>query len=115
MFDNLGQIAWGIIVFAVAIVLGSVILTQFGNTYATCTMAACGAAGTYNKSANTCSNATSSSCSTPEGVGYTNANYLNNQLGSTGGGLASYTPLVVISIIGFAILGLFFMNKRKQY
>lgn len=83
MFDNLAGLAWGIVIFAVAIVIGSVVLTQFGNAVG----------GTAN----------------------TTAVYLTTQLGSGSGGLASYAPLIIISVIGFAILGLFFYNKGKKY
>lgn len=80
MFDNLSGLAWGIVIFAVALVIGSVILNQFGNAVG----------GTPN----------------------TTAQYLLTQLGSTSGGLASYAPLIIISVIGFAILGMFFGRKK---
>ena len=82
MFDNLAQIAWGVVIFAVALVIGSVVLVKMGDAVG----------GTAN----------------------TTATYLVGQLGSTGGGLASYTPLIIVALIGFAILGLFF-SKKKGY
>lgn len=112
MFDNLGNIAWGVIVFGVVVVIGSVIVANVGSTVANCNSALCGTAGKYNLTTNVCSNATDVNCGTPTGTGYTTANYLNTQLGSTSGGLASYTPLIIISIIGFAILGMFFGGRK---
>jgi hypothetical protein len=107
MFDNLAGIAWGIVVFGVVVVIGSVVLTQFGATQATCA-----ATYTYNTVQNKCINASGGDPTTPTGTPYTTSNYLNTQLGSSTGGLASYTPLIIISVIGFAILGMFFTGRK---
>ena len=107
MFDNLGALAWGIVIFAVMVVIGSIVLLKFGDA-----IASCGGSYTFNTTSHTCYNATGGSIN-PTNTEWVSANYLLGQLGSTSGGLASYTPLVIISLVGFAILGLFFGGKKK--
>jgi hypothetical protein len=73
-FGNLSALAIALVVFAVIIVVGSVVLTNLSNAVG---------AGTANT------------------TGY----YLLGQLGSTSGGLASWTPAIIAIAIGVLVIG----------
>jgi hypothetical protein len=106
MFDKLTAIGYGVVVFAIVIGIGTIVLTNFGSTLATC-----GTGFAYTQSVNACVNSSNSSQATvtPTGAGYTNVNALNTQLGTTG--LAGWTPAVIAVSVGLLFLGAFMIGQ----
>lgn len=79
MFDQLTALGYGIVVFAIIIGVGSIVLSNFGNSVG----------GTAN----------------------TTTQYMLTQLGSTSGGLASWTPAIIALSVGLLFLGAFLVGK----
>jgi len=106
MFNDLTALGYGLVVFAIIIGVGTVVLTNMGGAVG-CTTAAF---PTYNATADKCQNSTGSQI-TPPGVGWTNTNYLNGQLGSSG--LAGWTPAIIAISVGLLFLGAFMVKGSK--
>jgi hypothetical protein len=108
MFDSLQALGIGVIGFAIIIGVGSVVLGSFGTA-----VAGCPTSFTYNTSSTLCTNSTGATLN-PSGATQ-NVNYLNTQMGSTGGGLASYTPVIIALSVGLLFLGAFMVRSGKKY
>ncbi len=109
MFNNLQNLGWGLVGFALIIGMGSVILHRFGGAVAECR--GINSTFTWNNTENKCCAPTSTyDCegangSTPAGTGWVNTDYLLTELGSTG--LAGWTPAIVAISVGMLIFGAF--------
>lgn len=104
MFDNLTNLGYAIVTFAIVVGVGSVVLYNFGGAVATCATGA-----TWNGTAGGCWNGTDKA--TPTGSSYTNLNYLLGQIGQSG--LAGWTGAVIAIVVGLMFLGAF-MGKGKD-
>lgn len=119
MFDQLTALGYGIIVFAVIIILGVVVLLRFGTAMLQCPTTPAGTTWIRNGNVN-CQNSSNTSITTalvdPTTTNKT-AGYLVGQLGS--GGLAGWTPAVIALAIGVLFLGLFLSGglgrSMRQY
>ena len=105
MFNDLTNLGYGLIVFAIIVGVGSIVLYEFG-----------GAVGcnnalfpTWNSSATMCQNA-SGSQTAPSSAAYTNTDYLLTELGS--GGLAGWTPAIIAISVGLLFLGSFMIRGK---
>lgn len=110
MMDKLTALGYGIVVFAIIIGVGTVVLSNFSGS-----LAQCNTGFSYSTTNNNCYNTSNASqpTATPSGNAYTNVNYMNTQLGSTTGGLASWTPAVIALAVGLMFLGAFLVGKGK--
>jgi len=105
--NTLQAIGFGIVGFAVIVVIGIVIMTRLGDSVATCATDF-----TYNSSNRLCQNdSLISDTATPTGDGFTTGNYLSTQLGSSG--LSGWIPAVIAVAIGGLFLALF--GGKKGY
>lgn len=113
MFEKLAAMAYGLIVFGILIIIGSVVVVQMSNSVATCN-----AGFTLNTTPNpvVCYNSSNASqpTATPGGTGFTTGSYMATQFGSTSGGLASWTPALIALGIGLLFLGAFNLNKSNK-
>jgi len=107
MFDNLSGLAIGLIVFTIIVVVGQLVITNVANSQATCNATYT----VFNVSDRTCWNATASGY-TPVNSAFTQGNTLMGYLGTTGGGLASWTLAIIALAVGMLFIGAL-MNKRK--
>jgi len=100
MFNNLSSLGYGLVTFAIIIGVGTIVLSKFGGSLATC------ASGfTYDSSIDQCSNGTASFNVDPTNAGWVNTNYLTGQLGQSG--LAGWTPAIIALSVGMLFLGVF--------
>ena len=105
--STLQSIGYGIVAFAVIVVVGIVVITKLGDS-----VASCGTGFDYNSTTRLCYNTTNTSQTvTPTNNAYTTGNYLTNQLGSSG--LSGWIPAVIAVAIGGLFLALF--GGKKQY
>ena len=105
--DVLQGIGYGIVALAILVVVGIVIITKMGDS-----VAQCATDWTYNATARTCyENANLSNTADPANAGWTNANYLNTQLGSTG--LSGWVPAIIAVAVGSLFLS-YFLARRKR-
>jgi len=112
MFDNLANLGYGLVIFAIIIGVGSIVLYNFGGATADCGISSCGTAGIWNSTTDVCSNGTSANCGNPSGSSYTNLNYLLGNLGQ--GGLAGWTPAIIAISVGILFLGAFMARGGKR-
>ena len=108
----LQAIGYGIVGFAVIIVIGIVVITKLGDSVATCPAVN----ETYNITDRHCwdlLNGTKYQSGTPTDGGYVSGVYLSGQLGSSG--LAGWIPAVIAVMIGGLFLAYFGGKKNKQY
>jgi len=108
MFDNLSNLGYGLVTFAIIIGVGSIVLYNFAGTQA-CSNASF---PTWNSSTNLCQNSTYSTVS-PSGTSYTSVTYLLGQMGTSG--LAGWTPAIIAFSVGMLFLGSFFIGKGRRY
>jgi len=110
MFNNLIGLGIGVIGFALIVGVGTIVLQEFGGSVAVCD-STLGFA--WNRTTNTCTNTTASA--TPTGTSWTNINYMNTQLGTSG--LAGWTPAIIAFSVGMMFFGgiLVYMGKGRQY
>ncbi len=103
-------LAWGVGTFAIVVGLMSIITQKFGT--ATCVSPFT----TYNESNGRCMNGTvdasAGNYSTPQAA--TTNYYLTTQLGSTGGGLSTYAPIIIVVGVAFVIFAAF-GGRGKKY
>ena len=104
MFNNLQELGWGLVGFALIIGMGSVILYRFGGAVA------CSDIGEtvfkWNTTLDECTNQSGGNGNyTPTNVAWVNTNYLLGELGS--GGLAGWTPAIIAISVGMLIFGAF--------
>jgi len=105
--NTLQAIGFGIVGFAVIVVIGIVVMTRLGDSVATCTTGYI-----YNSTSRGCNEASNvSNTSVAGGDGFTTGNYLTTQLGSTG--LSGWIPAVIAVAIGGLFLALF--GGKKGY
>jgi len=118
MFEQLTALGYGIITFAILIGVGTIILANFGGSVGCASGNLTGYTGyafAYNNTASNCYNTSlTTSTSLPQGTSYTTLNYLNTQMGSTGGGLASWTPAIIAISVGLLFLGAFLIGKNGK-
>ena len=110
MFDNLTNLGYGIVTFAIVIGVGSILLYQFGGATGCITTAY----PNWNSTTNVCYEGTNySNNSAMSGASYTNTNYLLGQLGQSG--LAGWTPAIIAFSVGMLFLGAFFIKGGRRY
>ena len=103
----LQAIGYGIVGFAVIVVIGIVVMQRLGDS-----VASCSSGFAYNSTTRLCYNTSNTSqTASASGNGYTTANYLSTQLGSSG--LSGWIPAVIAVAIGGLFLALFGGKKNK--
>jgi len=107
MFNNLSNLGYGLVTFAIIIGVGSIVLVKFGGS-----LAECGTGFTYNATLDTCSNGTTIDNVDPTNAGWVNTNYLTGQLGSSG--LAGWTPAIIALSVGMLFLGVFMTRGGRK-
>ena len=105
MFQDLSSLGYGLVVFAIIIGVGTVVLFNFSGSVANC-----GDGFSWNSTAAACDNGTDTA--TPTGDAYSNTNYLQGQLGSSG--LAGWTPAIIAIAVGLLFLGAFMIKGGKK-
>jgi hypothetical protein len=112
MFNDLTNLGYGLVVFAIIIGVGVIILVNFTASTANCSgLATCGTAGKWNTTTEVCSNATKADCGDPTSPASLNTAYLTTQLGTSG--LASWTPAIIAISVGMLFLGAFMVKGNK--
>jgi len=107
MFDDLTNLGYGLVVFAVIIAVGTIVLVNFGGAVG------CTSPWIFNSSMGNCTEVGNISNSTAAtGLGYTNTFYLTGQLGASG--LAGWTPAIIAITIGLLFLGAFMVQDGKK-
>ena len=106
MFDQVSNLGYGIVVFAVIVVVGTVVIYNLGGSVGCSTTYPA-----YNSTANKCQNSTGSQVD-PTGTAYTNANYLGGQLGQSG--IAGWAPAIIAVSVGLLFLGAFAFGKGRR-
>ena len=104
--DVLQGIGYGIVAFAILIVVGLVVLTKLGDTTAKCLD---GDFPTYDVTSRACSNGTDTIDAT--GNAFTTGNYISTQLGSTG--LSGWIPAIIAVAVGVLFLS-YFLGRRRR-
>jgi len=112
MFNNLQNLGWGLVGFALIVGMGSVMLHNFGGAVADCKIVY-GNTTVYNTTTDTCQFLNdgvtqNGSGVNPPSAGWTNTNYLLTQLGSSG--LAGWTPAIIAISVGMLIFGAFLIG-----
>ena len=105
MMDVLQGIGYGIVAFAIIVVVGLVVLTKLGDATATCATDY-----TYNASLQKCVNATGGDATDPTNSAWTTSGYIGTQLGSAG--LSGWIPAIIAVAVGALFLS-YFMGKRR--
>jgi len=110
MMQVLIALAWGVGTFAIVVGLMSIVIQKF-----VIAVGCPSAYPYYNVSATTCqTNATQlqteSIATTTPG---TTMNYMQTQLGSTGGGLSTYAPIIIVVGIAMVIFAAFGGGGKK--
>jgi len=100
MFNALTGLALGVVIFAVIIGVGTVVLTGFGNS-----IASCNTAYTFNTTQQKCVNASNGDPTTPGNTAWGSTNYLSGQLGTSG--LAGWASAIIALSIGLLFIGAF--------
>ena len=98
-------IGYGIVAFAILVVVGTVVLSKLGDS-----VASCATGYTYNGTLRQCTNATGEDPTDPTNAGWTNGDYLTTQLGSTG--LSGWIPAIIAVAVGALFLSYFMGRKR---
>jgi|19_taG_2_1085344.scaffolds.fasta_scaffold14581_2 hypothetical protein len=110
MFNDLTNLGYGLVVFAIIIGVGSIVLYNFAGA------TGCKDANypTWNATDNLCTH-TNGSTTAAGGASYDNTDYLLGQLGQSG--LAGWTPAIIAISVGILFLGAFMIrggsNKSK--
>lgn len=109
MFDQLSGLAYGLIIFAIIIAVGTILLYNFS------AIGACDEFGAAHStfSVGTCVNSSGGDPKTPTRDSYVTVNYLQSKLGSTSGGLASWTGAIIAIAVGLLFLGAFMLKGKK--
>ncbi len=111
MFDNLSNLGYGLITFAIIIGVGVVILQKFTASIG------CSTLYTFNESATMgggaeCYLTTNSSATVAYNTAGANTYYLQSQLGSSG--LAGWTPAIIALSVGMLFLGVFLTRGGRS-
>jgi len=117
MFDGLTSLGYGVIAFAVIVVIGLIIVLKLGDSVASCAhgFTYYGINGT---SSQICCNNTAVNCvgvnsSTNYGSATTSAVYFGSQLGTAG--LAGWTGAIIAFAIGIMFLGYFVAKRGNRF
>jgi hypothetical protein len=105
MMDVLQGIGYGIVAFAILIVVGLVVITKLGDA-----TAECATDYTYDIATRKCLNATDGDPTDPTNGAWTTGGYISTQLGSTG--LSGWIPAIIAVAVGALFLS-YFMGKRR--
>jgi hypothetical protein len=105
MMDVLQGIAYGIVGFAVLVVVGLVVLTKLGDSVATCATDY-----TYNSTLQKCTNATGGDPTDPSNSAWSTSGYISGELGESG--LSGWIPAIIAVAVGALFLS-YFMGKRR--
>jgi len=105
MMDVLQGIGYGIVAFAILVVVGLVVLTKLGDATANCATAY-----TYDIATRKCLNATGGDATDPTNGAWVTSGYVSTQLGSTG--LSGWIPAIIAVAVGALFLS-YFMGKRR--
>jgi hypothetical protein len=105
MMDVLQGIGYGIVAFAILVVVGLVVITKLGDA-----TAECATDYTYDIATRKCLNATSGDPTDPLNGAWTTSGYISTQLGSTG--LSGWIPAIIAVAVGALFLS-YFMGKRR--
>jgi len=121
MFENLQNLGWGLVGFALIIGIGTVVLNRFGGAVADCGAYdnVSGIDGTWTHGWNSTNDGCYATNGTdtfddvgdPIGTGWVNTNYLIGELGSSG--LAGWTPAIVAIAVGMLIFGAFLVRRGR--
>jgi len=108
MIKTLSAIGYGIVGFAIVVVIGIVVIGELGESVANC------ATGfELNGTTGNCQNATNfSDTATPTGTGYTTSTGIITYLGTSG--LAGWIPAVIAVAIG-GLFMVYFGSRKKGY
>ena len=98
-------IAYGIVGFAILVVVGTVVITKLGDS-----VALCATDYTYSSSAQQCQNSTGGDGTDPANSAWVNSGYLTTQLGSSG--LSGWIPAVIAVAVGALFLSYFMARQR---
>ena len=104
MMNTLQAIGFGIVGFAVIVVIGIVVIVRLSDS-----IAICPTGETYNATDRYCWNDTAQR-SEPGNTGWVTGDYISGQLGSSG--LSGWIPAVIAVAIGGLFLALFGGKKR---
>ena len=105
MMDVLQGIGYGIVGFAILVVVGLVVLTKLGDG-----IASCATDYAYDVTTRKCLNSTGGDPTDPTNGAWTTSGYLGTQLGSTG--LSGWIPAIIAVAVGALFLS-YFMGKRR--
>ena len=105
MMGVLQGIGYGIVAFAILVVVGIVVITKLTDSAATCATDY-----TYNATAGKCQNATGGDDTDPANAAWVGGDYLKTQLGSTG--LSGWVPAIIAVAIGALFLS-YFIGRRR--
>lgn len=106
MLDTLQGVGYGIVGLAILVVVGIVVIVRLGDSVANCA-----SSFTLNTTTHLCANnSNASQTATPTGTAWSNADYLQGQLGSSG--LSGWVPSVIAVMIGALFLA-YFMGRRR--
>ena len=118
MFDNLTNLGYGIITFAIIIGVGVVVIQKIGISVADCpTGYVYNTNGSDTFTDNNCCLTGGTDCSstgnyTTSSTATTNLEYMNTQLGSSG--LAGWTPAIIALSVGMLFLGVFLTRGGRR-
>ena len=98
-------IGYGIVSFAILVVVGLVVLSKLGDT-----TAECATDYAYDVATIKCLNATGGDPTDPTNGAWTNTDYLSTQLGSSG--LSGWIPAIIAVAVGALFLS-YFAGKRR--
>jgi len=105
MMKVLQGIGYGIVAFAILIVVGTVVIEKLGDSVATCATLY-----TFNTTQQKCVNSTNGDATDPANSAWTSSSYLKTQIGSTG--LSGWVPAIIAVAIGALFLSYFMGRKR---
>ena len=107
MMDVLQGIGYGIVAFAILVVVGLVVLTKLADG-----VAECATDWSYNSTSRVCYEvANTSNTAEPTNSAWTTSGYLGTQLGSTG--LSGWIPAIIAVAVGALFLSYFMGRKRR--
>jgi len=97
----------GIVIFALIVGVGVVVLTNFGDT-----VASCATDYTYNTTSRLCANSTGGDATAPTNTAWSSQNTLIGYLSSN---LITWVPAVIALGVGLLFIGALMKNKGTNY
>jgi len=110
LFENLSGLGYGLVTFAIMVGVGIVVLVSFSGSVAICSGTG---SPVWNTSISSCQNSTGAT-STPSNAAYSSVSGMATYLGTSSGGLASWTPTIIALAIGLLFLGAFMVGKGRK-